>query len=796
MTADCGLKTKKMTRLLLLTLPIFSLAQTPTQTLRGKVVDAISLQPLVGATVALLESDPPLGSVTDEKGNYEIPGTPIGDYRMQVSFLGYETLVVAEIQVEAGRETVQDIRLREQPEALGEVTVRAQGTGSSGHPVSLRTLTVEEQFRYPVTFFDPARVAASYPGVSAPDDQANHLSIRGNSPNAVRWRVEGVDIVNPNHTANAGTFSDRPSSAGGGVSILSAQVLGVSNFLTGAFPTGYGNSIGGVMDMRFRKGNNSQRQFVAQAGVIGLEGAAEGPFLSPQPTVSSPQSGRGASFLLNYRYSFTGLLTSFGVDFGGEEIGFQDVSFHLNFPTEKAGEFGIFGLGGKSKNIFTSPLDSLEIKEDKERFDIDFQSKMGALGVTHVLPLGKKGVLRSVAALSALEHVRTADWVALIPEPIRWDEDEITERKLALSSIFTQKISARSQWRAGVQASQEHSDFYAFANDNFGAAELRGTVDGWLVQPFAEWQKWLAPRWELVAGAQLSHFTFSEKTVLEPRASLRFLAAPKSQFSLAYGLHSQTQTPQLQALSADGEKLGFNRSHHLVFGYRQNLRERFVLDVEAYYQHLFDLPVSAQPERKFSVVNLTEFTDFKDETLVSDGTARNYGLDLSLQEYWNNGSFGLLSGSWYRSLYTAADGVERPTRWDGRYTLNLVYGQEWTKLKNSGKTRALGYSIAYVWLGGFRQRPISISASDVAGRTVFLASADFTERLKNYKRMDVRLYIKWERPNRTSLLSLDVQNLLNEENEAFRFFDVVQRRSAVRYQLGVIPVLSWRMEFQ
>lgn len=789
-----------MTRYLLLLpllFPMTLLSQTLTQTLRGTVTDAVTAQPLAGASVALLGLEPPLGTFTDSAGGFILENVPIGRYQLQVSYLGYEVLTLAEIQVSSGRQTVQDVQLRERSESLGEVVVQAQGRGAVlPHPVSVRTITVEEQFRFPATFYDPARLASSYPGVATQDDQANHISIRGNSPNAVRWRLEGVEIVNPNHTANAGNFSDRPSSAGGGVNILSAQVLGTSSFLTGAFPAGYGNVLGGVLDMNFREGNDRQQQYVAQAGLIGLEVAAEGPLFSPASAVQRPQSGLRPSYLVNYRYSFTGLLGLMGVDFGGEEISFQDVSFHLNFPTKNAGEFGLFGLGGKSKNIFRSPLDSAKITEDKERFDIDFRSQMGAIGLTHVLPIGKNSVLRSVAAVSALEHERTADLVAFTPEKMRWDDDDISENKLAFSSIFSQKINARQRLRAGLQATLENSNFRTLYTDNFGSFELEGEQDGWHLQPFVEWQVWLSPKLEWTAGLQLSHFTFaSNVTPLEPRTSLSYSPNDRQRFSLAYGLHSQAHLPQVYAVADADVKhgLGLLRSHHAVAAWRQTFNS-MVLNTEVYYQHLFDVPVSALPADNFSVVNLAGYDELRGQQLTTGGTARNYGLDVSLQRFFRGGSYGLVSGSAYRSLYTAADGKERSTRWDGRYLLSVTSGQEWVREK-SGKTKTLGANSRIAWLGGFLDRQVAVAASEAASRTIYQPGSTYSNRLGAYLRFDLRLYLRWERPGRSSMLSLDVQNLFNEENDAYRYYDVVQRRAVVRKQLGFIPVLSWRGEF-
>src|SRR6187549_2593397 len=106
-------------------------------------------------------------------------------------------------------------------------------------------------------------MVTSFAGVVQTEDGNNNVSIRGNSPAGLLWRMEGVDIPNPNHFANTGT-------AGGGISILSSQLLANSDFMTGAFPAEYGNALSGLFDLRLRKGNNEKREYTFQAGFLGI----------------------------------------------------------------------------------------------------------------------------------------------------------------------------------------------------------------------------------------------------------------------------------------------------------------------------------------------------------------------------------------------------------------------------------------------------------------------------------------------------------------------------------------------
>ena len=168
--------------------------QTVSQTLRGRVFDADSKSPLVGVAVQIAETN--YAAQTDSDGSFVIQKVSVGRYTLQFSLLGYGSLTRSEVLVEAAKETIVEVSLAVGATQLNEVTVRSQlnATPTNG----LQTITNEQVKRYAGTFFDPARLAASFAGVAAANDQANALVIRGNSPNGLQYRLEGVEIVNPN----------------------------------------------------------------------------------------------------------------------------------------------------------------------------------------------------------------------------------------------------------------------------------------------------------------------------------------------------------------------------------------------------------------------------------------------------------------------------------------------------------------------------------------------------------------------------------------------------------------------
>ena len=331
-------------------------AQNFTQTVRGQVVDKVAQTSLPGATIIVMGSNPLIGSTTDFDGNFKLTHIPVGNISLQVSFIGYKEIVLPNIVVNSGKEVVLSIPLEEDITQMDEIVITPDVDKNKPlnemAVVSARTFSVEETRKFAAAVNDPARMVTSYAGVVTTDDGNNAISIRGNSPYGLLWRMEGIDIPNPNHFSNVGT-------SGGGISILSSQLLTNSDFLTGAFPAEYGNALAGVFDLNLRRGNNEKREYTVQGSFLGTDLAVEGPF----------SKGYRGSYLVNYRYSTLSILSNLGVNIGDAVTNFQDLSYHFYLPTNKLGTFSLFGFGGLSDQKQDAEKDSTKWEEEYYRYN-------------------------------------------------------------------------------------------------------------------------------------------------------------------------------------------------------------------------------------------------------------------------------------------------------------------------------------------------------------------------------------------------------------------------------------------
>ncbi len=755
--------------------------QTLKQTIRGTIQDADSKMPLIGVTLLIDGSDPIIGTVTDPDGNFIFSELPIGRYNVIVNYLGYETQVIPNVLIGSGKQAVLNVALTESVTSLDAVVVKAnQNKGEALNDmaaVSARSFTVEETQRFAGSFNDPSRMVTSYAGVVGDSDGDNSIIIRGNSPCGLLWRVEGVDVPNPNHFSEEG-------STGGPISILNSTTLANSDFLTGAFPADYGDAYSGVFDIKLRKGNNEKREYTVQAGVIGVELAAEGPF-------SSKSNG---SYLVNYRYSSIDILNKIGVDVAGDAVPkFQDITFNVDLPTNKFGHFQVFGIGGNSK-----------IKYDEPTWSNVFSQYMSVVGVNHILPVSKKIYLKTSFAVSG----SFSDW------DYKERNDETSEMELHGSDRLdyvnfrgamdiSYKLSAKNSFKAGASIYSKQYDLLADLY-NYDDDELNNVLDesggSELAQAYLAWKFRPIQTLTFNAGLHYTYLNLNGNLALEPRLGLRWQFAPQHAFSAGFGKHSKMENISFYMAKVKQEdgtfnqpnrNLDFIRANHYVFGYEYRISTNMNLKVEAYYQDLYDVPVEDDSSSVNSALNMSDGYIF--EPFSNSGYGKNYGAEITLEKFFSRNYYFLFTSSLYNSKFKPLDGIERNSRFNGRFVFNLVGGKEIPMGKN--KNNALAFNVRATYAGGQYYSPIDPVQSADKEYTVRPIETAFSKTRPDYFRADLKVSFRRNKTKSTRIWELDLQNVSNTLNITGDFWDNDDMEIVEYTQLGLLPILSYRIEF-
>lgn len=766
-----------------------ALCQNLAQTIKGTVTDLDSRVPLVGATVIVVGTDPLKGTVTDIRGDFRLEQVPIGRHTLRVTYVGYEEVTIPEILVGSAKEVVLNVELVEALTQLKEVII-SDGM-DKGKPlnemstVSARSFTVEETRRYPMSISDPSRMALSFAGTATTSDETNEIIIRGNSSKGLLWRLEGTEIPGPNHFAEEG-------SSAGAISILSSNMITTSDFLTGAYPAEYGNAISGVFDISLRNGNSESREYAFQFGVLGTDLALEGPF----------KKGYDGSYLLNYRYSTLMLLKLAGIELVGDQIPqFQDLSVNLFLPS-RFGEFTVWGIGGMSKSLLEAERDSLEWTYQSDRMDDVTRAGMFATGISHQYFLNQRSYLKTVLSVSGSGHLDEIKLLDSSYQPVLYEKQQGFSDAFRISTLYHIKFNPRITLRTGVIMSRLHFNYLAEGMDEEDD-QWKQYVDTeghtFLYQTYLQARYRFSEKLALNAGLHLLLFGLNSSFSIEPRAGLKWNLNKKQSIGIGLGLHSrheplftyfiQIYDPAEQNYFFPNNNLDLMKALHLVVSYELIFREDFHLKTEAYYQYLFDVPVSQNPDEVISTIN----GDIGLDTLISSGRGRNYGIEFTLEKYFTHQYYFLVTSSLFRSRFRAVDDHWYHTRYDIGFINNLIGGKEFYFGK--GKNNILGANAKLIWAGGTRYTPIDYGQSIETGTTIYVTKESYSIQSPDYLRMDIGVSYRMNRPRAAYILSLDIQNLTNRQNVYTQYYDPHTQDLVMLYQFGLIPVLTFKIEF-
>lgn len=734
---------------------------SPAQGILGSVAEEFSRYPVAaaGITISLGDSIVNQGT-TDSLGRYVWKSEKAGRFSIVIISAGFLPYELSDIILDGYSTRQVEHLLQKTSFDLQAVTVVASRQSSTPY---VRTITPDDMLQVAGNFEDPVRVAHSQPGIVLLNDQANQLSARGKSPVFNSWLLEGLDIVNPNHTNNAGTFSDLPTQYGGGVNMFSAQTLGSTDIYIGINPISINNISSAAIDMHLHE--TAKPEWRAKAGLLGFE------------LGGGIDLGTNRILDVNFRYSFTGLLTAMGADFGGEQISYYDgvLSYRQRGDLHS---LKVFAWAGQSKNTFNKAEDAADIDEYKDYFDIDYGNNIVGAGATYAYAIDSKLHLKTGAAYSTnrTSYSKQGQFESHIESV---DDDD----RISIFSSFAElafRHSDRVQTIAGVNYKNR-----SYGNDSFGPYPYLPFTEESLVRPYLNSGVWLVKGLKLDLGADLSYST--QHNTWDPgyRAAIKWHYAPEH----AVFAGTRSGPGEANFRSQGGE----NATYHL----RNQVYEvgwNFVAG-----KHAFTLDAYVHTMSKLLRLNLTEgfihladypFT-FTDAGFVSVSPDAK-GIYRGIEGQWNyshNGWRFNINQSFFQSEREVSDESLEPGRYNGQYATHLSIAKELIREKN-GKARIWNFSMRGMLHGGLWEEQIDVDASAQYYSTFYNPSGSFDQRLDDYKRVDLSIVrtiafakIRWR-------YSLDIQNVFNFSNTAWRYYDPYLKAVAGQSQLGIIPVLS------
>lgn len=770
--------------------------QTPRSVIRGIVLDAQLKTPLPGASVRILDLNPAKGAISKKDGSFTIDSVPVGLHSVSINYIGYKEVTLPNVELISGKDKFLRVNMEESVVKADETVVTAYRDFTSANneitQASVFNLQPETINRYAGARSDPARLASDMAGVAGDDNQRNDIIVRGNSPLGVLWRIEGADVPNPNHFSVAGT--------GGGVfAIINNNMLSNCDFITGAFPSEYGNKTAAVFDIQFRNGNNERSEKTFQIGLNGIEFNIEGPL----------SIGQKASYLAGVRFVTLEPLAQLGLDLSKQVVPqFMDLTYKINIPTKDYGTFVLWGIGGYSKaSNKKSEDDDLDWNFVRRVEDENIESSMYSFGGHNTHFIGDRAFGNLNLNFSQSYIYTHNEYVFADRSTMPSERYKGIEQQFQLSYTYNNKLTSAHFLKIGgtVKALNFDDNFYEWSDgDSAYIQKMDEKGNAELYSGFINWQYKINEFIETNTGVYGQYFGLNKTWSVEPRFSIGIDITETDKLAFAFGMHSQTHPLLYYFFSfrhEDGNSyrtnfnLDMTRSTQFVLSYSKRFWGDFSFKTDIYYQYLYDVPVSKYAGQiGYTFMNLgAEFSFNPTDSTINAGKGRNYGIEFTLDKQFSNSWYTLFTISLFQSKYTTTDNVERNTAFNLGHVVNFLIGKEFGLDNENRKKISLDLKFAHI--GGRRVVPIDIQKSIQYGGKVYDITHAYEEQFDDIFRIDFKLSYTVNLESVTHTFFIAADNMLNTKNPWKQNWNSGLNQVTYEYQLGLFPYFGYKVNF-
>jgi hypothetical protein len=740
--------------LLVFILPLSVLAQNAS--LRGRVVDALSNEPLPFVNVII--SGTSIGTITDLDGNFIFTGLKPGFVRIEASFVGYKRAVSAEVEVSSARTGSIEIQMEEQKEQIEEVTVTASPFRKTEEsPVSLRSIGIGEIEKSPGANRDISKVIQSFPGVQSTPAYRNDIIIRGGGPSESRFYLDGVEVPFINHFATQGA-------SGGPVGIINADFLREVNYYSGAFPANRGNALSGVLEFFQVDGNREKLKFQGTLGASEVAATLDGP------------AGEKTTFVFSLRRSYLQFL------FSALELpflpNFTDMQFKVRSRLDQKNELTFTGLG--AFDVFDLNL-GIENPDAQQRFILSqipvneqWNYTLGAV-YKHFRENSFQTVVLSRSHLNngAYKYFDNDD-SSENNKILDYSSEEI-ENKLRLENTtridgYKLNFGANLDWVTYKNETQQKR----FYGDGILSVDYNTSLNMLKWGIFAQASKNLFnERLILSLGARADANNYSESmnnllNQLSPRFSASYSFTTR--WSLNFNTGRYYQLPSYTSLGFKQNDILVNKENnlqyisvdHLIGGLEYRPKQTVLFTLEGFWKGYDNYPYSVKDG--ISLANKgADFGVIGDEEVISESEGQAYGAELQARVNTPKGFNLNLSYTLVRSEFLNGSDEYIPTGWDSKHLLNITTTTELKKdWRVGGRWR---------FVGGLPYTPYDLDRSslveawNLSGGPYFDFEQLNAERFKPFHQLDVRVDKSYYLNKITAKFYIDIQNLYNFQAE-------------------------------
>jgi len=757
-------------------------------TIKGKVIDGKTREALPFVSILILNTQK--GETTDENGNFTIQNTPLGYFKLQASFVGYQTVITDDYLVTNDKIPFVTIELFETTSTLNEVVIRSKLFKKSlVSPLSLQTLSVVEIEKNPGGNRDILKVIQSLPGVASNPGFRNDIIVRGGATLENKFYVDGIEVPVINHFQTQGA-------SGGPVGIINADLIRKVDFYSSAFPANRGNALSSVIEFTQKNGNQTALNTRATLGTSDAGVTLDGPI------------GKNTTFIASVRQSYLQYL------FKLIKLPFLPTynDFQINVKTKlnNNDEISIIGLGAidnfkLNESVNDGVTDVETIKRNRYILsNIPVQKQWNYTTGSRYKHFGENSNQQYVVSRSVWNNNSTKYFnnTGVANDLLLEYTSRETENKFRFENN-TNLNNFRINFGVGLeQANYSTTTFQKEANSqNILTRNFSSELNLFKYALFGQVSKnYFNSKLGVSLGFRLdgNNYNTSMKNAFNqfsPRVSATFSLNEKWSVNSSVGRYYQLPTYTSLGFRNNAnvlvnqQNLTYIQSNHVVSGLEFKPDSSSKITLEGFYKSYSNYPFSVR--NQISLANLgADFGVVGSEEVTSTSKGKAYGFEIFAQKKSYEGLYGIFSYTFVRSEFQNQLNQYIPSSWDNKHLLTITTG------KKLNKNWEIGAKFRLV--GGKPYTPYDVNASsiianyDVVNRGILDYTSLNTERFSTYSQLDFRVDKTWFWSKFSLNFYVDVQNVLASKSNAQSFLlptldangnKVINANDASRYVL-------------
>ena len=762
-------------RPLLLLILLFSISITAfaqesnlTGSIKGKVLDSETKQPLIGVSVYL--PDLKTGCTTDLEGEYSLPKIKVGSYNLVFSYVGYEKITIPDVIVRSARITYANAELKPTDINLEAVEITAgYFSRTESQSISATSFSFEEIRRAPGAGGDVSRIIFGLPSLAKVNDTKNSLIVRGGSPVENGFYIDNIEISNINHFPVQG-------SSEGPIGIINVDLIENVNFLSGGFNSSYGDRLSSIMELKYREGNRTTTDVQLDMSFQGFGGVIEGPL-----------GGGKGSYVLSARRSYLDLI----LDLMNEKVGmptYADVQGKLVYDLSDKHKLSIIDVFSHDNQL----MNQADAKENKNYVYTDYLYYTNTVGLNWQYLWGTSGYSNT-----SLSHTfrktdgrfyQTSDAKLLV-------NNKTLEQEINLRNINHWIAGKALKLEFGAEAkfitnkyNQYYNEYKDLLGQNTPAITMNKTLNTYRAGGFANLILKPFAGLTFTPSLRADYYEFNKTSNVSPRVSLSLEVDDVTTFTGSFGVYYQAVPLVIAAQNEAFKNLKNPKSYQYIIGFSRLLEESTKLTIEFYNKSYHDFPVDPnQPNLFLFDQAAMENLFLPHYNLVSTGTANSKGVELTIQKKLAKDFYGLISGSYSKATYEGYNGIKYDRIYDNQFNFAIEGGYK--------PNESWEFSLRWLYAGGAPYTPLNESASYAAAKGVLDESKTNSKRLPDFHSLNIRADKRFHFQSSTLIVYLSVWNAYARENIAAYTWNEIDNKPDKEKMWGLLPIFGIEFEF-